>query len=149
MNSSSLLWWLLRPKGNTLHFSWWLLRPKGKKGVLSATSETADKKEEMFEFSNLKGLYARAYLSRESFESFWFPSFWEKKENRSYLLLFSLEKLFSVYTTQLTRCAASSTQKRKQNNCKCGLFLGMHTTPLTRLAASSMQLRSKKTQTFL
>ena len=58
INCSSLLWWLLRPKEKTFLFNWWLLRPKGKKGLLSAVSETADKKEETFEFSNLKGFYA-------------------------------------------------------------------------------------------
>ena len=115
MNCSSLHWWLLRPNGNTLLFSWWLLRPKGEKGLLSATSETADKKEETFEFSNFKGLYAWMNLSGELFESFWFTSFWD--------LIFSfisLEKVFSVYTTQLTRCAASSMQNENKISVNVG-----------------------------
>ena len=103
------------PPMNCSSLLWWLLRPKGEKGLLSATSETADKKEETFEFSNLKGLYAWMNLSGELFESFWFTSFWD--------LIFSfisLEKVFSVYTTQLTRCAASSMQNENNISVNVG-----------------------------
>ena len=71
----------------------------------------------------VKGLYAWATLSGELFESFWFPSFLIKKENRSYLLFFiSLERVFSVYTTQLTRCVASSMQNENKICVNVGFF---------------------------
>ena len=113
MNCSTLLKWLLRPKGNTFLFNWWLLRPKGRKRLLSATSETADKKEETFEFSKLNGSCAWADFESGIFREL-LISLFLRKENRSYLpFLFFLENVFSVYTTPLTRCAASSIHKMK------------------------------------
>ena len=97
MNCSSLLWWLLRPNGNTLLFSWWLLRPKGEKGLLSATSETADKKEDVWVF-RLKGTICVNEFERGIIQQLLIYFFLRKEENRSYLLFyFSWEGIFSVY----------------------------------------------------